>query len=385
MYGGAMNVFSRIKELFARVEALPEGIYHMQAVAQDEKPFRLHLRLQKGGTGILILNASTVLQLNPTAAEYAFHMIQGAEAREAAKAIAGRYRITQAQALDDYNDFVERIQNLRDRTDLDPVSVLDFEQAQPNSADLTAPLRLDCALTYRLPDGADPLNAPIKRVDRELTTSEWQTVIDKAWAAGIPHIVFTGGEATLREDLPALIAHAEKNGQVTGLLTDGARLVDGAYLELLLQTGLDHLMIVLPTQAEPNWQSIQNVLVADIFLAIHMTITPENVSGARAMMDKLREAGVEAMSLSVSDPALHEQVSYLRDHAADINLRLIADLPAPYSSAHPVAIETADDSEPAGAGKAWLYVEPDGDVLPAQGMADRILGNILREAWEKIY
>jgi len=38
-----------------------------------------------------------------------------------------------------------------------------------------------------------------------------------------------------------------------------------------------------------------------------------------------------------------------------------------------------------GAGKAWLYVEPDGDVLPAQGMADQILGNILRDEWEKIY
>ena len=42
--------------------------------------------------------------------------------------------------------------------------------------------------------------------------------MDKAWAAGIPHITFTGGEPTLRDDLPALIAHAEKIGQVTGLL-----------------------------------------------------------------------------------------------------------------------------------------------------------------------
>ena len=68
-----------------------------------------------------------------------------------------------------------------------------------------------------------------------------------------------------------------------------------------------------------------------------------------------------------------------------MNLRLIFDLPVPYSAAHPVALETAEDAEPAGAGKAWLYVEPDGDVLPAQGLADQILGNLLRDAWEKIY
>ena len=66
-------------------------------------------------------------------------------------------------------------------------------------------------------------------------------MLDKAWAFGIPHITFTGGEPTLREDLPALIAHAEANGQVTGLLTDGLKLADDAYLNSLLQTGLDHL------------------------------------------------------------------------------------------------------------------------------------------------
>lgn len=380
-----MNIYTRLKELFTRVKALPAGVYHMQSAAQDEKPYRLHLRLQNNGTGILVLNASTVLQLNATAAEYAFHMTKGSKALDAARAIAARYRISQSQAQADYTDFVERMMSLLHRSDLDPVSVLDFEQVQPNSADLTAPLRLDCALTYDLPAGADRLDAPTRRVERELTTSEWQTVIDKAWAAGIPHIVFTGGEATLREDLPALIAYAEKNGQVTGLLTDGDRLADGLYLETLLQTGLDHLVIVLPTQGEPNWQAIQNSIAADIFLSVHMTITPQNVSGARAMLDKLHEAGVDAISLSVSDPLLQEQVSDLRDHAADINLRLVADLPVPYSAAHPVAIETALDSEPGGAGKTWLYVEPDGDVLSAQGMVDKIHGNILKDTWEKIY
>ena len=38
-----------------------------------------------------------------------------------------------------------------------------------------------------------------------------------------------------------------------------------------------------------------------------------------------------------------------------------------------------------GAGRAWLYVEPDGDVLRSQGMPGKILGNILRDNWETIY
>jgi len=386
MKGNPMAAFMDwLKERFTSVTPLPVGVYHLQSAPEGRPPFRLHLRLQKDGSGILIVNASTVLQLNPTAAEYAYHVIKGTDPIEAAKTVAARYRVKKSQALADFSDFMPRILALAETEDLDPVATLGFERVAPNSAALTAPLRLDCALTYRLPPGADPLNAPAKNVTRELTTAEWQQILDLAWAQGVAHIVFTGGEATLRADLPDLIAHAEKNGQVTGLLTDGHKLTDPAYLETLLQTGLDHLMMVLPTDAEPNWQALQNAIAADIFLAVHLTLTPQNISGARAQMQKLHTAGIEALSLSLSDAALREEASHLRDFAAELGLRLVADLPVPYSAANPVALETAEENEIPGAGKVWLYVEPDGDVLPAQGLAENILGNLLTDAWEKIY
>jgi hypothetical protein len=379
------NIITWLKTLFTPVKPLPAGVHHYQSPPGDETPYRLHLRLQKDGTGMLILNASTVLHFNPTAAEYAFHFVRGAAPEQAAKEIAGRYRIGKAQALNDFQGFVERIETLIHTPDLDPVTYMDLERVAPNSAELAAPLRLDCALTYRLPQSADPLNAPAKNVTRELTTDEWKRVMDLAWAHGVPHVVFTGGEATLREDLPKLIAHAEKNGQVCGLLTDSHKLADKAYLETLLQTGLDHLMIILPTSGEPDWQAIQNALVADIFLAVHHTVTPQNAAEVPALMEKLHTAGVEAMSLSISAASLQEQLSKLRDLAGNLGLRLVFDLPVPYSAANPVAMETAEDAPPSGAGKAWLYIEPDGDVLPAQGMAETVLGNILVDAWEKIY
>ena len=341
--------------------------------------------MQKGGAGILILNASTVLQLNPTAAEFAFHYIQGSKPENAAKAIASRYRIKKSLALQDYNEFVEKISALVHGQDVDPISMLGFEQAQPNSSELSAPLRLDCALTYRLSPGSDPIDAPEKRVDRELTSVEWQAILDKAWVAGIPHVVFTGGEATLREDLPELIIHAQEIGQVTGLLTDGIKLADKGYLEQLLQTGLDHMMILAPVNGEPDWPVIKSVIQADIFLTVHLTVTQQNSESRMALLEKLAAEGLENVSISISDPALQEVGARLHSRAAELNLRQVSDLPVPYSDAHPVALESAEDAEPGGAGKTWLYVEPDGDVLPAQGFADQILGNILRDNWEKIY
>src|SRR5215212_4216357 len=269
-----MKIINRLADRFAKVQPLPVGVYHKQDV-QDDKPYRVHLRLRQDGSGILILNASTVLQLNATAAEYAYHFIRGTGEEEAVRQVSARYRVSKDIARQDYQDFLDRIETLISTPDLDPVSFLGFERAAPHSADLTSPLRLDCALTYRLREDSNAEYAPTKRVDRELTTDEWRTIIDKAWQAGIPHVTFTGGEATLRDDLPDLIAHAEKNGQVCGLLTDGLRLADQDYLDLLLQTGLDHILFLLQPANEKSWQALETIMSEDLFVTVHITINEQ--------------------------------------------------------------------------------------------------------------
>ena len=142
-----MKIINRLADRFSKVQPLPAGTHHLQAT-QDDRLYRIHLRLHNDGSGILILNASTILQLNPTAAEYAYHFIKGTEPNDAAKQIAERYRISKGMALEDYSDFVDRIQTLISTQDLDPVSFLDFELAQPHSADLNAPLQDDLAAAY---------------------------------------------------------------------------------------------------------------------------------------------------------------------------------------------------------------------------------------------
>lgn len=379
------TLFERIRQRFSVVTPLPESIHHFQATPDDAPPYRLHLRLRKDGTAVMIVNAATILHLNPTAAEYAYHLIKGTPPESAAKEIASRYRINRRTSLQDYQDFVDRVQTLINTPDLDPVSFLDFERVAPHSTDLTAPLRLDCALTYRLPSGAKAEDAPTRRVERELDTAEWQTILDKAWQIGIPHVTFTGGEPTLRDDLPDLINHAEKNGQVCGLLTDGLKLADKKYLNQLLQTGLDHLLMILQPEMDEAWAALKNAMAADLFVSVHLTVTPRNVKQAAGVLERLSGMEVKSLSLSASETSLQEKLRELRDHASTLGLSLTWDLPAPYSALNPVRLETAEDNVPSGAGKAWLYVEPDGDVLPAQGMADQVLGNILRDPWEKIY
>jgi len=379
-----MKIINRLADRFSKIQPLPAGTHHLQA-QQNKRPYRIHLRLNNDGSGILIVNASTILQLNATATEYAYHFIKGMEPDEAAKQIAKRYRISKGMALEDYNDFVDRIQTLLSTEDLDPVSFLDFELAQPHSAELNEPLRLDCALTYRLPEDTQAEYAPTKRVDRELTTDEWKTILDKAWRVGIPHITFTGGEATLRDDLPDLIAHAEKNGQVCGLLTDGLKLTDRKYFDLLLQTGLDHILFMLQPENEKSWEALEIIMPQDIFVTVHLTLNTDNIKTAEENLERLAQLDVQSLSMTLADRSLQEAYNALRNKAAELGLTIKFDLPVPYSSYNPIALETQDDEIPEGAGKAWMYVEPDGDVLPTQGMADKILGNFLRDEWSTIH
>jgi hypothetical protein len=368
---------------FSKVTPIPAGLYHRQSAPQEQPPYRIHLRLQPDGSGLLVVNAATVMHLNPTAAEYAYHFIKGTAAETAARAVASRYRVGRATALKDFQDFAERVETLLSTQDLDPVAYLDFDRVLPHSAELSAPLRLDCALTYRLPAGSTAEYAPTRRVDRELSTAEWFQILDGAWQVGVPHVTFTGGEATLREDLVELIRHAEALGQVCGLLTDGLKLADRDYLDQLLQSGLDHILLLAQIDNAASWRALETILPEDIFVTVHLTVTKENAPHAIAFLEKLAALGCKSLSLSFADPGV--PVSILASTASSLGLTLKYDLPVPYSVDNPVARETAQDSVPDGAGRAWLYVEPDGDVLPAQGMAGRVLGNLLRDPWDKIF
>lgn len=382
------NIFKAIKFYFAAPKPLPPGNYAYQAAPDAPFPYRLHLRIEADGSGILILNGSTVLHLNQTAAEYAYHLVKGNPAEHVGRQIATRYKTSRVKGQRDYGAFTEQLRTLIDTPDLDPVTYLGFDRQTPYTA-ISAPYRLDCALTYRLPEGVDTAIAPTERVKRELSADEWKKIIDKSWQVGIPHLIFTGGEPTLRDDLLDILAYAETNGQVTGLLTNGLRLADSAYFEQLVRTGLDHVMVVLNPDLEQSWRVLEVICPDDLFTAVHLTITPQNKAETPSLIKRLADMKANALSLSISDPSLAADLENARELAANLGLSLVWDLPVPYSSSNPVSLEIAageyaEELKTEGAGKAWLYVEPDGDVLPAQG-TNKVLGNLLTDPWESIW
>lgn len=382
------KLIESISSLFKPTKLLPAGLYHYQSPSDADLQYRLHLRVAEDGKGLLIINASTILHLNQTATELAYHLIQGTSLESTARTIASRYKISQETVKNDFYHFRKKIQTLIETPDLDPVSVLDISRQDPYSGTMTSPYRLDCALTYRLPEKSNPDLAPTKRVDHELTTEEWFTIITRAWNLGIPHLIFTGGEPTLRDDLIPIIQKAEENGQVTGLLTDGYKLVEEEFRQKLLESGLDHLLFALTPKEKESWFALQAILNEDLFTTVHLTINSQILSVLPQTIEQCRQYGANAISLSTTDPkdpALAEALTKARSLVAEADLPLKWDLPVPYSDHNPVSMELeVDQGVFPGAGRAWFYVEPDGDVLPGQGI-NKVLGNMLNPDWRRIW
>ncbi len=198
-------------------------------------------------------------------------------------------------------------------------------------------------------------------------------------------MIFTGGEPTTRPDLIELITYTEELDLVCGLITDGSRLSDPAYLHSLLDAGLDHLMILLDDSESTSWEALKDAAAEDIYLTIHITIGKKNAPDIRKIIDKLASLDVPSVSLSMDSKEWSGLLSTTQQYIQQKGIKLVWDLPVPYSSNHPVALELSENDEyVSGSGKAWLYIEPDGDVLPDQD-DEQILGNILTDPWDRIW
>jgi len=371
--------------LFYKPEPLKPGIYQKTISNEGQPPFRVHLRIEKDGRGILVLNAKTVLHLNQTAAEYALLMIHESSNDVVAQAIEKRYRITRDEALSDYQKFVDQLEVLRTTPDLDPEIFLDIDRVEPGSEALSAPLRLDCALTYQTSSGLWDGIAPTRSVARNLDTEEWKSILQKAWDNGIPHVVFTGGEPTLRPDLLELVQFSQNLGQVTGLITDGMHLTEKEYLDNLLLAGLDHLMLVLDPGESTVWEALRDAMVEDLSVSIHFTLSARNMDKLSAILDHIAQYGQPQISLSANSTESRAYLPAAQRIVAEHGFTLVWGLPVPYSAANPIRLELEQAEQTVGGpGSLWLYVEPDGDVLRGQGIQP-VLGNFLVSPFDEIW
>lgn len=417
-----MSMFSGWFNPKSEIQNPKAGLYHYLIEHPGEKS-RIHLRLDSDGSGTLIVNANRIMHLNPTAAWMAKQVLEGKSEQEIVQAGRKTWNVKPETLLGDLSTFNLQLAELIRPDGACPVHDLELETLAPFSARPSAPYRLDLALTYRcnndcahcynlehpplspLPEG----EGPGVRAMGELDTEHWKQVIDKAWALGIPHIIFTGGEPTLRNDLPELIAHAEANGQITGLNTNARRLSDPTFVQRLVEAGLDHAQITVESSDpdihnqmvranafDQTIRGLQNALATRLFVMTNTTMLRDNAASIPATLDFLADLGVPTIGLNaliysghgatvgtgLPERDLKPLLEMARQKTEARGQRLIWYTPTQYCHFDPVQMELGVKG--CTAAQYNMCVEPNGDVLPCQSYYQP-LGSLLRDEWDAIW
>ncbi len=306
-----LNSLRNVFQLPSVISAPLLGLHHYVRETGLEKS-RIHLRIDPDGHGTLIINASSVVHLNPTATYMAWLTLEGKTKDDKVRAIRSRYAVSKQQAETDLSSFLFQFDELIRPDGACPVHELELESLMPFSTRPTAPYRMDLAVTYRCNNDCAHCYNARERNFPELTTEQWFQVIDQLWELGVPHLVFTGGEATFRNDLPELIRHAEANGQITGLNTNARRLMDDGYVQKLVDAGLDHVQVTVEScneqvhdemmQARGAFKQtiagLKNALRSNLYVMTNTTMLHTNVDTIPDTLDFLGDLGVPTIGLN---------------------------------------------------------------------------------------
>ncbi len=386
-----------------------EGLHHYVRQSGDERS-RIHLRIDPDGSGALIVNASRILHLNPMAVLMAYSILEGNTEKEALKLIQRNYQVDKKLVRKDLDQFRLKLTELIRPDGTCPIHEMDLEALPPFTSPPHAPYRMDLAITYRCNNDCAHCYNERERSYPELAAHEWKNILKELWQLGVPHIIFTGGEPTLRNDLPELITQAESIGQITGLNTNGRRLSNAAYTNLLVESGLDHVQITVESSNEivhdqmvktsgafkQTIQGLKNALDSNLFVMTNTTMLRSNLSTIPDTLDFLADLGVPTVGLNalihsgagrqVGNGLEDEELQAILDVAVQKTeshgQRLIWYTPTQYCRFDP----TLSNLGVKGC-TAALYsmcIESNGDVIPCQSTY-RSLGNIQTNSWENIW
>lgn len=387
------------------------GLYHYDLEVGDGQR-RVHLRVNDDRSGVLFIDVTDVIHLNATATEMAWFALEGYPKSDISGLLRSRYLQEDHLGLERDLDYIyDMVESFHDSHDFCPTCAITGTEREPLFAlPAGAPYKADLALTYGCNNQCGHCyNAADRFPMPSMTVEMWLQVIDKLYQIGVPHIIFTGGEATLHPDLPQLIHYAESRGMITGLNTNGRRLAYRPYRQTLIDAGLNHVQITLASRDKQlhdevmgvrsfsqTVRGIKGVLAANIHVITNTTLTRRNSHDVEALIEFLQELGIRTFAmngmiysgggLSNPDALAQEELApiliRIRDLTRARNMRFLWYTPTEYCRLSPVELDIG--AKRCNAGEYTICIEPNGDVLPCQSFYVSA-GNILRDSWDDIW
>lgn len=378
-------------------------------IQEDQLIRHVHLRVDPDRTGILFIDANTVYHLNPIAVVFSCGILEHLTNQEIVGNVLQKFDVAKQDVISDLESFRPTLEKLLYDTGICPIHSLDLDLLTPFQTIPTAPYRMDLALTYRCNNDCSHCYNARERDFGEMDTEHWMLAIDKVIELGIPHVVFTGGEPTLREDLPDLIRYAAENGLVTGLNTNARRLRDINYAKALAIAGLDHIQITVESNDpevhnkmvnakafEQTIAGLKNALNTKLFVMTNTTMLQDNLSTIPDTLDFLAKIGVPTVGLNaliysghgatvgtgLRSEQLPEVLRLAVEKTKTHGQRLIWYTPTQYCGFDPQSLDLGIKG--CTAALYNMCLEPNGDVLPCQSYYSPV-GNFLRDEWKNIW
>lgn len=363
--------------------------------------------------GLLILRPNKVHHLNPTAAEMlaALYAEPAPQVDVLIRDLASRYAVPPERIEADLLALLESVQCvLRDQPGRGPaVRMTPF-----GTHALKFPVLSEIALTYRCNNRCTfcYASAPDRGRDvPEMNTDQVKSVIDKIIdEARVPTVSFTGGEPTLRPDLPELIAHARSRGMRANLITNGIRCADPEYVETLRQAGLNsaqvsleaadaavhNLIVANPGAWDRTVAGVRNLKAAGVHTHTNTTINRHNREHLKNLIDFLADEGQPYLSMNMvirtgGAAEAPDEIGYttigplvlgLKAHAEERGMRFVWYSPVPYCLFNPAAHGLGAQS--CAAADGLLSINPAGEVLPCSSF-EQGLGSLLLDSFQTVW
>ena len=269
-----------------------------------------------------------------------------------------------------------------------------------------------CAGTCsRSPDSLDGAEGPV------MTSAQVKTVLERIRnQARVPSVSFTGGEPTLRADLPELVAFASKDlGMRVNLITNGT-LVSGQSARALADAGLASAQVSIEgpgaavhdrvTQVEGSFEKSRGAVAhfREVGVTVHCntTINRRNLDAVAEMPAFARDRlGLERLSMNMVIPAgsasrdggepdsplirytdMAPVVLAVQRAAAQADVEFMWYSPTPLCLFNPITVDLGNKG--CSACDGLLSVDYQGRILPCSSCDDP-MGDLLREDFQAIW
>lgn len=363
---------------------------------------------------LLIVRPNKIQHVNATGFDMLYMLYSERKSAETTvDKISAKYSADKSIVLRDLSEIINTISAIM-QENYESATMIQTIPYEPKN--IALPILSEIALTYKCQNRCDfcYASSPYRGDEKpEMTTEEVKIIIDKIFdEAQVPTISFTGGEPTLRKDLPDLIAHASQRGMRTNLITNGIICSDPDFVKTLADAGLKSAQVSLESHDKDihnkitgnrnafqnTVQAVHNLKNAGIHTHTNTTICRGNrehliplvefvkkeFNATYLSMNMIIATGIarDNENINIGYTTIEKIIKPVLKFCAQNEIKFVWYSPTPYCIFNPV--DHGLGSKSCACVSGLLSVNPSGEILPCSSY-DKGIGSLLKHSFKHIW